>query len=168
MRETTVPRADTATDTSSNRNRQMIWNETSNRTPIGRSPPIVLSVTDHRRLQIVAIEALLSDPRNAGALLDEIDRAEVVEDDLLDERAVRLGDVVNYRDNLTGEQRQVRLVEYAHPDADERDVSVLSSPGAALVGLRVGQSILWPDRIGAERSYTILGVHRAGKLEALP
>jgi regulator of nucleoside diphosphate kinase len=144
----------------------MIWNETSQSKPIGRYPPIVLSVTDHRRLQIVAIEALLSDPRNAGALLDEIDRADIVEDALLDARAVRLGDLVNYRDEATGEQHQVRLVDHAGQDSGEVDVSVLSSPGAALVGLRVGQSILWADRLGAERIYTILGVHRAGQWEA--
>ena len=143
----------------------MIWNE-SNPGPIGRYPPIVLSVTDHRRLQVVAIEALLSDPRNAGALLDEIDRADIVEDALLDARTVRLGDVVNYRDDASGEQHQVRLIDRAGRGADERDVSVLSSPGAALVGLRVGQSILWADRLGAERIYTILGVHRAGQWEA--
>jgi regulator of nucleoside diphosphate kinase len=145
----------------------MIWNETSNRAPVGRYPPIVLSVTDHRRLQVVAIEALLSDPRNAGALLDEIDRADIVEDALLDARTVRLGDVVNYRDDASGEQQQVRLIDHVGHDADEHDVSVLSSPGAALVGLQVGQSILWADRLGAERVYTVLGVHRAGQSKAL-
>jgi len=145
----------------------MIWNKTCNPTPIGRYPPIILSVTDHRRLQVVAIEALLRDPRIAGALLDEIDRADVVEDAVLDERAVRLGDVVSYRNDAIGEQHQVRLIDQIDQDADRGDVSVLSSLGAALVGLRVGQSILWADRLGAERVYTILSVHRAGRLEAL-
>jgi len=38
---------------------------------------------------------------------------------------------------------------------------VLSSLGAALIGLRVGQSILWSDRLGSERLYTVLSVNQS-------
>ena len=44
----------------------------------------------------------------------------------------------------------VRVVARPGREASPDDVSVLSSLGAALVGLRVGQSIVWPDRVGAE------------------
>ena len=54
----------------------MFRSEASPQALAGRYPPMVLSVSDHRRLQIIALETLMSDPRNAGALLDEIDRAD--------------------------------------------------------------------------------------------
>jgi regulator of nucleoside diphosphate kinase len=125
-----------------------------------RFPPITLGVSDHRRLQLIAIRALLNDPRNAGALLDEIDRADVIDDALVDESVVRLGDLVTYREHASGEERVVQLL--AQPDEDPGGdmLSVLSSCGAALVGLRVGQSILWCDRRGSEQIYTVLGVRR--------
>jgi regulator of nucleoside diphosphate kinase len=127
---------------------------------VSRYPPIVLSVSDHRRLQMIALETLLSEPRNAGALLDEIDRADVVEDALVDEGVVRLGDLVSYRNDLTGEQRLVQLVDHLIDTSVATALSVRSSSGAALVGLRVGQSILWADRLGTEQVYTILSVGR--------
>jgi regulator of nucleoside diphosphate kinase len=140
----------------------MFTNETNLQDRTGRYPPIVLSVSDHRRLQRIALETLLSDPRNAGALLDEIDRADIVEDALVDERVVRLGDLVKYRDGLTGEQHLAQLVGDLVDTSDEAALSVRSSSGAALIGLRVGQSILWADRLGTEQVYTILSVSRDG------
>jgi regulator of nucleoside diphosphate kinase len=138
----------------------MFRSEASPQALAGRYPPIVLSVSDHRRLQIIALETLMSDPRNAGALLDEIDRADVVEDALIDERVVRLGDLVSYRDGLTGERHLAQLVDRLVDIPGAAALSVRSSSGAALVGLRVGQSILWADRLGTERIYTILSVDR--------
>jgi len=129
-----------------------------------RCPRISLSVSDHRRLQILALGALLSDPRNAGALLDEIDRADVVEDSSIDRQIVGLGDVVEFRDNHTAERRVVRLVADVDDDADAATISALSACGAALLGLCVGQSILWSDRLGEERSYTVLDV-RSGRTD---
>lgn len=140
----------------------MFTNETNLQDRTGRYPPIVLGVSDHRRLQRIALETLLSDPRNAGALLDEIDRADIVEDALIDERVVRLGDLVKYRDGLTGERRQVQLVDRLVDTPGAAALSVRSSSGAALIGLRVGQSILWADRLGTEQVYTILSVSRDG------
>jgi regulator of nucleoside diphosphate kinase len=125
-----------------------------------RYPPITLGVTDHRRLQLVAIEALLEDPRQAGALLDEVDRADVVEDALLHESVVRLGDLVTFREHASGEERVVRLTVQGGDGKGCEALSALSPCGAALVGLRVGQSILWCDRRGSERVYTVLGVRR--------
>ena len=47
-----------------------------------RRPPIVLSAADREHLQAIALNALLSNPRVAGSLLEEIDRAELQPDDV--------------------------------------------------------------------------------------
>lgn len=120
-----------------------------------RRPPIVLCETDRARLERAALLAMLEAPRVAGALLEEVDRAKVVPDSGLDPERVRLGSLVIYRDEISGEEVCARLVEDTRADAPE-EVSVLTAAGAALVGLGIGQSILWSDRRGEERLFTIL------------
>src|SRR3546814_7210573 len=44
-------------------------------------------------------------------------------------------------------------------------ISVLTLVGAGLIGLREGQSILWPDRDGRERKLSILKVQQPAKAE---
>lgn len=120
-----------------------------------RRPPIVLCETDRSRLERAALLALLNLPRVAGALLEEVDRAKVVPDGGLDRERVRLGSLVVYRDELSGEQFSARLVDDARAGATA-EISVLSDEGAALVGLGVGQSILWSDRRGEDRLLTVV------------
>jgi regulator of nucleoside diphosphate kinase len=116
-------------------------------------PPVFLSVSDHRQLTAAAIRWLLEAPRLAAGLLEEVERADVVPDHALGPEVARLGSWVEYLED--GERRQGRLVlEPAGPDG----LPVLSLTGAALVGLRVGATIRFPDRLGAERSATLLRV----------
>jgi len=61
----------------------------------------------------------------------------------------------------------VQLVYPAEANISEGRVSVLTLIGAALIGLRVGQSISWPTRRGEERRLTVLRVARAA-LRAAP
>jgi len=121
-----------------------------------RRPPIVLCETDRSRLERAALLAMLEAPRVAGALLEEVDRAMVVPDAGLEPDRVRLGSLVVYRDEISGEEVCARLVEDLRAGAPA-EVSVLTAEGAALVGLGIGQSILWSDRRGEERLLTILG-----------
>lgn len=137
----------------------MLPNDANDKRSAERFPPLTISVTDHRQLEAIALKSLLGDPRNAGALLNEIDRADIVEDDIVGKDVVGIGDLVGYRDDATGERHFARLVDRADNLAQEDTLSVLSSLGAALIGLRVGQSILWSDRLGTERVYTVLSVN---------
>jgi regulator of nucleoside diphosphate kinase len=125
-------------------------------TPAARRPPIVLARSDRAILERAALVALLDAPRVAGALLEEVDRAQVVDDDTIGHDVVRLGSIVTYREGKDGPPLTIHLVtseaRCRHHDA----VSVLTSTGAALLGLRTGQSIVWPDRVGAESVLTVL------------
>jgi regulator of nucleoside diphosphate kinase len=122
-------------------------------------PPIVLSSAEHAVLERAAMEGLLSAPREAGALLDELSRAQVIDDDEVGPDVVRVGSLVTFREGR-GDPRTIRLIAPDQACRDAHDESVLTSTGAALLGLRVGQSILWPDRIGGERVLTIVSVSR--------
>jgi regulator of nucleoside diphosphate kinase len=130
--------------------------------PFPRRPPIVVSFGDRRVLERAAVDGLLRAPRFAGALLDEILRAQVVADVEIGPDIVRLGSRVTFRQGFDGGLRTVRL---AGPDerCDTPDeVSVLTSIGTALLGLRAGQSILWPDRLGGEQLLTVVAVGDSG------
>lgn len=122
-------------------------------------PPVLLSLSDYQQLTAAALNALLDAPRMAGALLEEIDRASVTPDNALPPTVARLGSWVEFVEGEKGgEVRCGRLVlGSAHPDG----LSVLSPTGAALIGLRSGETILWPDRRGSEQRLTLLRVSNA-------
>lgn len=120
-----------------------------------RRPRIRLGMSDHRRLQNLGFAALLSRPRVAGPLLDELDRADVLPDHALPPDVVRLDAWVTYTEDGSGagEPQRVRLVASSHAPAGA--LSVLTAIGAALVGLGVGQSILWADHLGGDHYITV-------------
>lgn len=123
-------------------------------------PPIVLCLSDYDTLERAALAALLHAPRVAGALLEEVDRAAVVADADLRADAVRLGSCVEYTDSFTGTLRRVRLVETPTPGSPDEELSVMTTEGAALVGLRVGQTIVWSDRVGNDRVLAVVRTWR--------
>lgn len=58
----------------------------------------------------------------------------------------------------SGADRKVELVYPRDADISAGRVSILTPVGAGVIGLRTGQSILWPDRDGRERKLTIVKV----------
>lgn len=135
--------------------------------PMLQSPPLLMSAVDRRRIQSFALDALLGEPRLAGPLLREADRASVIPDRFLPPTVAGLGSWVRYRDVGTGETRQVRLVAKRPAETEPGELSLLDPVGAALVGLSVGQSILWEDGVGWPRLVEVLSVTRADE-EAAP
>jgi regulator of nucleoside diphosphate kinase len=127
--------------------------------PVHR-PQIALNVADRERLQVIALNALLQNPRLAGLLLDEIDRAEILQDDVLTQDRVGLGSWVTYRDLRQGETRSALIVETADADRD-LEIGVLSPFGVALIGLAPGRTIVASDRRGTEWLLQVLRVTRA-------
>lgn len=121
---------------------------------------LVIRQTDADVLHAIAIHTLLSAPRAAGALLDELHRAEIRADETVPDDVVGMGAWVTFLrgEQATGGPQRVQLV--SPPDADVLSgrLSVLSSLGAGLIGLRVGQSIAWPDRLGGAELLTVVDV----------
>ncbi|HEU4651406.1 MAG TPA: GreA/GreB family elongation factor, partial [Croceibacterium sp.] len=65
---------------------------------------------------------------------------------------------VRFLDETSGEEHAVELVYPSAADLELGRVSVLTPVGAALIGLRRGSAIDWPNRMGAFRRLTIIEV----------
>jgi regulator of nucleoside diphosphate kinase len=121
------------------------------------SPDIVLAVSDHRQLIVLAMAGRGHTADDADGLLYELERARVVADEALPANIVRMGSKVRYRTN-GGAEREVVLVYPKDADIGEGRVSVLTPIGTALIGLAVGQSITWLTRDGRNQVLTVLSV----------
>lgn len=127
-------------------------------------PPLVLSETDAERLSALAMQNEAAHPATAGLLLDEIERAQVRADHRVPADVVGMNSTVEFLDEAHGEPRTVRLVYPHEADIAAGRISIMTPVGAALIGLKAGQSILWPDRVGETR---VLRILKVGRLPAL-
>lgn len=123
-------------------------------------PAITLNAAHYDRLALLAQRAETTAPEVARRLLTEIDRAEVSSEALLPPDVVDIGTRVTYRDNATGKEREIELVWPEQADASRQRVSIVTPVGAALLGLRVGQSLAWQWRGHEEHLLTVLAVSR--------
>jgi len=124
--------------------------------PLWLSPAITLSTSDHQKLSMLAPSGPGSDPEAADDLLHELDRASIVADASLPDDVIRMGSLVRFR---TGrDERTVLLVYPAEADIAAGRISVLTPVGAALIGLRTGQSISFHARGGRPQMLTVLHV----------
>lgn len=102
-------------------------------------PPLLIEERAAPMLRSFAQRALQQSPEVARRLLDEIDRADIVDE--LPEGVVTLGAFVTYRDESTGSIQTLKLVPPHEADPSKMRVSVVSPVGAALIGLKQGQRI---------------------------
>lgn len=123
------------------------------------SPRIVMGATDHQTLGRLARAGLDRMPELAETLLDELDRARVVDDGKLPDDVVRMGSAVTYRTDAG--EHAVTLVYPAEADIAAGRISVMTPIGTALIGLRAGQSITWRDRADKRHMLTVLDVKAA-------
>jgi regulator of nucleoside diphosphate kinase len=96
-------------------------------------------------------------PDVAERLLTELDRARVVEDKKISAEVVQMGSRVTYQTN-SGQEQTVSLAYPANADIEKGIISVMTPIGAALIGLKTGQSITWHDRAGKRQMLTVLAV----------
>jgi regulator of nucleoside diphosphate kinase len=120
-------------------------------------PQIIVSTADYERLTDLANASLQSQPAVAQELLDEMDRAKVVEPSALPAGVVRMGSTVTFKAD-DGQTRTLKLVYPVDESVDEHRISVMTPVGAALIGLGVGQSISWTARDGKHHRLTVMNV----------
>jgi regulator of nucleoside diphosphate kinase len=105
-------------------------------------PAIALTASDYPRLEKLARVAVQEGDMDAMFLLVEINRAEIVPDDVRDvESIVTIGSWVTYLTDWGIPRKTVQLVWPEDCTSDLAQISVLSGLGAALVGLRVGDQM---------------------------
>ncbi|GHA33273.1 nucleoside diphosphate kinase regulator [Devosia pacifica] len=126
-------------------------------------PRIIVAANEHQKLFELAAGASHA---AAESLLTEMERARVVPEGKLPSDVVRMGSRVHYRTDRDTSV-EVTLVYPRDADISGGRVSVLTPIGAALIGLRAGQSITWEARDGRHHVLTVLSVSQpAERLEA--
>ena len=114
---------------------------------MSRERSIVISQDDFTRLHSL---------RGHAHLAKELKRAVVVEPNRVPKDVVAMNSRVRYEDGSTGEIRDVTIVFPKEADSSKNRLSVLSTVGTALLGLAVGDSILWPFPDGSTRRLRVL------------
>ncbi|CCE96666.1 nucleoside diphosphate kinase regulator [Sinorhizobium fredii] len=122
-----------------------------------RRPSIVIGETDHQRLNKLALAAADRLPEISDDLLLELERARVVPAGSVSGNVVRMGATVEY-ETETGGGRTVTLVFPRDADISEGKISILTPIGTALIGLSVGQSIMWTARDGRLHRLSVISV----------
>lgn len=123
-----------------------------------RRPQTHLLASESDLVADLALQVEHRQPVVAAMLLEEIERAELHEPQTLPADAVRLHSDVSFVDEKTGQLRKVQLVLPAGANIAEGRISILTPMGAALYGLRTGDSIDWPDLDGNQRRIRIAAV----------
>lgn len=131
---------------------------TTNKTT--RRPPIHMTNVEAESLTNLALNVEARMPDVSELLLDEIARAKIHAPDKIGADVVTMYSTVEFIDEGSGAKRTIELVYPPEADISAGRISILTPVGAGLIGLRTGQSILWPDRDGRERKLTIVDVRR--------
>lgn len=121
------------------------------------NPKIVISKADHGRLIQLANGLLDRRPDLADVLLDELERARLVEAGSVPRNTVQMGSTVEFRSD-DGQARRVTLVYPADADIAQGRISILTPIGTALLGLSVGQSIDFVANDGHRHRLSVIAV----------
>ena len=109
------------------------------------SPSKEITILKKDYENICALVANIDNP-TAVLLEEELDRADVV--DVISEvnTIVSMGSVVSFVDELSDQELTLKLLypKDMQKKIEHQKVSILAPIGAALIGLRVGQTIEWP------------------------
>ena len=123
-----------------------------------KRPPLLVADHESDALYDLAIKWQRLHPHSAALLLNELDRAKTVARAELPPDVVTMQSRVVFVERETGERHSVQLVYPGEADMAEQRVSVLTPIGAALIGMSLGSSIDWPNRLGEPRRLKIVEV----------
>jgi len=129
----------------------------------GARPPITLIDSEADTLAELAHALLARSSLAAGLLLEEIDRANTTAPADLPADVVTMLSHVEFIDETSGETHSVQLVYPREADMEQHRLSVLTPVGAGLIGMRCGDAIDWPNRLGAYRRLRIVQVVQPGR-----
>lgn len=121
-------------------------------------PPIHLLASESDLVAGLALRSEHRQPVVSAMLLEEIERAELHDEDTMPAGHARLNSYVRFVDEKTQNVREVQLVLPAHANISEGRVSILTPMGAALYGLAAGHTIQWPDINGNMRPIRVVDV----------
>lgn len=112
---------------------------------MGNERKIFITTRDMERIQSLLDTTVSVRNREALENLEsELGSAIVVKPEEIPPEVVTMGSRVRFRDEETGQTREVTLVYPRDADPHSNKVSILAPVGAALIGLSVGETIDWP------------------------
>lgn len=121
-------------------------------------PVLTLSSLDVHRIE----QLLESQPPEArashSALMDELNRANVVDPAEISPNLVTMNSTVRFRTEPDGKEFQRTLVYPGGLDESPEKVSILAPIGSAMIGLAVGDSIEWPAPRGGTMTVRIIEI----------
>lgn len=123
-------------------------------------PSIIVSSRDYDRLEQLLEAPLRAAEPTAVALMDELLRADVVDEQDVPDGVVTMGSEVTCVDEPSGQQHRLTLVWPREADVDQHRVSILTPVGSALLGLPIGGSIDWNVPGGRHLRLRVTDVHR--------
>lgn len=91
------------------------------------------------------------DLKTVTDLLDEIDRAQEIRDENLDESVVTMNSRVAILDLGNGQEYIYTIVYPEHANSSENKISILAPIGTALLGYKVGDIVEWEVPAGKRR-----------------
>jgi regulator of nucleoside diphosphate kinase len=123
-----------------------------------RRPPIHMIDTEADALTDLAMGVEARLPQVCELLLNEIARATLHPASRIPGNVVTMHATVRFIDEASSKDYSYQLAYPGEADISAGSISILTPVGAGLIGLREGQSILWPDREGHERELRIVEV----------
>lgn len=120
-------------------------------------PNLILSEIDFKKISALLV---LNRSDIFDLLEEELHRAEIVPLEKLPSDVVCMNSLVTFLDLQSDKQTVVELVYPHQVDIEKNKISVLSPIGAALIGLRVQQSIHWPMPNGKEKILKVISVQK--------
>lgn len=106
-------------------------------------PAIIINEFDAERIDRLLEKPEWANSPVAQALNDELDRAQMCAPTEMPHNVVSMNSQVRFRDLTNNEERIRTLVFPANMTDSSTQLSVLAPVGAALLGLRVGDTINW-------------------------
>jgi regulator of nucleoside diphosphate kinase len=124
----------------------------------GLPPSLIISSRDFDRLEAMLESPALRNQAAAIALMDELNRAEVLPPEQIPETVITMHSTVDFIDEVTGEHHHLTLVYPHEADVEKGYVSVLAPVGSALLGLSLGQTIQWEAPGGRHLQLRVTGI----------
>ncbi|MCR6702584.1 MAG: nucleoside diphosphate kinase regulator [Dokdonella sp.] len=106
--------------------------------------PITVSSLDLERIEHLLDLPAHRDAAGAQALRGELARAAIVDPPQMPADVVTMNSTARVVDEESGDVRELTLVYPRDADGSPGKVSVLAPVGAAMLGMRIGQTIDWP------------------------
>lgn len=119
-------------------------------------PTIIINELDAERIDRLLEQPAFASLSVADALNAELDRAQMCTPQNMPHDVVTMNSKVKFRDLTTGEVRVRTLVYPAQMTDSATQLSVLAPVGAALIGLRAGDTINWALPGGASTHLEVL------------